>query len=41
MTVRQQLKGMFVLLFIGNMPKAAGRKKKPSDEKGTVSEQTD
>jgi len=27
-----KLKGMFVLLFTGNMPIAAGRKKKPSDE---------
>jgi hypothetical protein len=25
--------GMFVLLFTGNMPKAAGRKKKPCDER--------
>jgi len=26
-----KLRGMFVLLFTGNMPKAAVRKKKPSD----------
>jgi hypothetical protein len=27
-----KLKGMFVIISIGSMPKTAGRQKKPSDE---------